>query len=138
MIALIIATHGKFSDEIIKSSEMIFGKQENIGCVTFVPGEGLEDLERKYNKELERLNTEDGTLIMVDIFGGSPFNSASSIALKNTNVEIVTGINLPMLLEVYSGRDYLNLEELKKLAKDSGKQGIKFFEESKESIEEEL
>lgn len=129
MTAIIIGTHGKFSQEILRSSEMIFGKQENVSAVTFEPGEGPDDLVVKYKKELENLDSKDGVLFMVDLFGGSPFNAASRIAAENENMDIVTGINLPMLLEVYGVRDSSNFQELVDTAKNAAKDGIKSLKE---------
>ena len=103
MISVIIGTHGIFSEEILKSAEMIFGTQENVGSVTFKPGEGVDDLVEKYNKLISELDCKDGVLFMVDLFGGSPFNAASILAMKHDNMEIVTGVNLPMILEVLGG-----------------------------------
>lgn len=125
MIAVVVATHGELSKEVVKVSEMIFGKQENVGVVTFLGEENIEDLKRKYNEQLSSLNKEDGVLFLVDIFGGSPFRIASSIALENDNIDIITGVNLPMLLEIYKLRDYLGLKEIVKFTKDSAKDGIK-------------
>lgn len=125
MIALIISTHGKFSEELVKSSEMIFGSQTNVGVVTFKPGEGTDNLVDKYNNLINELDCKDGILFMVDLFGGSPFNAASILALKNDNMEIVTGINLPMLLEVFGSRDFSSLSELVEIAQNAGKDAIK-------------
>ncbi|WP_035294937.1 mannose/fructose/sorbose PTS transporter subunit IIA [Clostridium sp. KNHs214] len=136
MTAIIIGTHGNFSEELVKSSEMIFGKQENVGYVTFKPGEGSEDLINKYNELLTTLDTKDGVLFMVDLFGGSPFNAASRIAIGKENMDIITGVNLPMLLEVYGSRGFSNLEELVNVAKNSGIESIKAFKEVMNSQEE--
>lgn len=125
MIALIISTHGNFSEELVKSSEMIFGSQTNVGVVTFKPGQGTDNLVDKYNNLINELDCTDGILFMVDIFGGSPFNSASVLALKNDNMEIVTGVNLPMLLEVYGSRDFSSLSELVTIAQSAGKDSIR-------------
>lgn len=125
MIGIIISTHGIFSEELIKSAEMIFGVQENIGCVTFMPGESTEDLIRKYGEIINKLDCTDGILFMVDLFGGSPFNAASILALKNEKMEIVTGVNLPMLLEVFGSKDFSNLSELVTISQSAGKDAIK-------------
>jgi len=125
MISVIIGTHGIFSEEILKSAEMIFGTQENVGSVTFKPGEGVDDLVEKYNKLISELDCKDGVLFMVDLFGGSPFNAASILAMKNDNMEIVTGVNLPMILEVFGGRDFSTLSELLAIAENAGKEAVK-------------
>jgi PTS system mannose-specific IIA component/PTS system mannose-specific IIB component len=126
VIALIISTHGKFSEELVKSSEMIFGSQTNVGVVTFNPGEGTDNLVEKYNNLINNeLDCKDGVLFMVDLFGGSPFNAASVLALKNESMEIVSGVNLPMLLEVFGSRDFSSLSELTEIAQNAGKDSIK-------------
>lgn len=62
---------------------MILGHQENVATITFLPGEGADDLMKKYEDTLESLQCEDGVLFMVDLFGGSPFDAASRIAVKS-------------------------------------------------------
>jgi PTS system mannose-specific IIA component/PTS system mannose-specific IIB component len=138
MISVIVGTHGIFSEEILKSAEMIFGSQENVGSVTFNPGEGIDSLVEKYNNLINRLDSKEGVLFMVDLFGGSPFNAASIIAMKNENMEIVTGVNLPMILEVLGSREFLNLQELIQIALNSGKDAIKILTKNVEIDEEEL
>lgn len=139
MISVIIGTHGMFSEEILKSAEMIFGTQENVGAVTFKPGEGVEALVEKYNKLIKKMDSKEGVLFMVDLFGGSPFNAASLIAVRNENMEIVTGVNLPMILEVLGSREFSNISELVKVAENSGKNAIKTLSKNfKENMDEEL
>ena len=125
MISVIIGTHGMFSEEILKSAEMIFGSQENVGSVTFKPGEGIDNLVEKYNNLINETDCKEGVLFMVDLFGGSPFNAASMLAMKNDNMEIVTGVNLPMILEVLGSRDFSTLSELLSIAENAGKEAIK-------------
>jgi len=129
MTAIIIGTHGSFSKEILKSSEMIFGKQENIASVTFKQGESVDDLVEKYKSEIERLDCSNGVIFLVDLFGGSPFNAASRIAVENENTDIVTGISLPMLLEVYVARDNSSVQELVAIAKSAAFEGVKSLKE---------
>lgn len=129
IVAIIIGTHGKFSKEILRSSEMIFGEQENIKAITFEPGESPDDLVKKYKKAINELEIHDGVLFMVDIFGGSPFNSANRIVVENANMDIITGINLPMLLEIYGSRSYSSLAELMSIGKKSACEGIKSLKE---------
>jgi len=125
MISVIIGTHGMFSQEILKSAEMIFGAQENVGSVSFKPGEGVEHLVGKYNELISKLDSTEGILFMVDLFGGSPFNAASLIAMKHNNMEIVTGVNLPMILETLGSREFSSLPELLAIAENSGKEAIR-------------
>lgn len=139
MIAIIVGTHGKFSEEIVRSSEMIFGKQENVGVITFEPGESADGLVGKYEEVMKTLDCNDGVLFMVDLFGGSPFNAASRIVINDENMDIVTGISLPMLLEVYGSRSFSNLQELVQTAENASKDAVKSFRASiKDNVEEDL
>ncbi|MBU3200448.1 mannose/fructose/sorbose PTS transporter subunit IIA [Clostridium estertheticum] len=139
MIAIILGSHGKFSKELLKSSEMILGKQENIGYVTLEPGESADDLVKKYEDLIKNLDIKEGLLFMVDLFGGSPFNAASRIAITSENIDIVTGVNLPMLLEVSVSRDFKSLDDIVRTAIDSGLDAIKSFKANfNDNDEEEL
>ena len=129
MVAIIVGTHGSFSEQILRSAEMIFGKQENVSSVTFETGEGTEDLVGKYKKAEEKLDCKEGVLFLVDLFGGSPFNAASRVVAEGDNMDVLTGINLPMLLEIYGSRGFSNLEELVSIGKKAGAEGIKSLRE---------
>lgn len=130
MVSIIIGTHGRFSEEILKSAEMIFGKQKQVGTATFLPGEGVEDLEKKYNDILEKLDSQNEVLFMVDLFGGSPFNAASKIAAGKENMDVITGTNLPMLLSVFENRTTKDLNGVVSSIKDDAVLGIKSLRET--------
>ncbi|MDG2952792.1 mannose/fructose/sorbose PTS transporter subunit IIA [Exercitatus varius] len=127
MTHLIVATHGKFSEEIVNSAAMVFGEDENTHVVTFLPGEGGDDLVAKYNAILETLPENEPVLFMVDLFGGSPYNAAARVATNRENTDIVTGISLPMLLETLDAKDSASLEELVETAKEVGVMAVKSF-----------
>ncbi|CUO76654.1 PTS sugar transporter subunit IIA [Clostridium disporicum] len=124
MVSLIIGTHGSFSRELINSAELIYGKLENVNYITFLPGEGQKDLIDKYNTIINKLDKDSEVLFLVDLFGGSPFNTASMLSIDNVNMDVVTGVNLPMLLEVYSNIDNSSLEELVSIAVNSAQKSI--------------
>lgn len=131
MINLIIATHGEMSKSILDLSKMVLGEYNNVEAVTFMPGEGTEDLISKYNKSLKKFDNANGTLFLVDLFGGSPYNAASMVVSQSNNMDVVTGINVPMLLELLEARE--GIEEvsiLVEIAKESGTAGIKSFNET--------
>lgn len=115
MTHIIVATHGKFSEEIVNSAAMVYGEDENCHVVTFLPGEGGEHLIEKYNAIIATLPENEPVLFLVDLFGGSPYNAASRVASERDNTDIVTGINLPMLLEVLDAKDGASLDELVEL-----------------------
>ena len=120
MTHIIVATHGKFSEEIVNSAAMVYGEDENCHVVTFLPGEGGEP-------------ENEPVLFLVDLFGGSPYNAASRVASERDNTDIVTGINLPMLLEVLDAKDGASLDELVETAKEVGVAAVKSFRQPKES-----
>lgn len=129
MTHIIVATHGKFSEEIVNSAAMVYGEDENCHVVTFLPGEGGEHLIEKYQQILSTLPADEPVLFLVDLFGGSPFNAASRVASERANTDIVTGISLPMLLEVLDAKDDASLPELVATAKEVGVAAIKSFRE---------
>ncbi|MGX4594142.1 mannose/fructose/sorbose PTS transporter subunit IIA [Leuconostoc sp. JNUCC 76] len=105
MVNLIIASHGDFAKGILMSGSMIFGEQENVEVVTFLPNEGPDDLDKHYQEALAKFSNDDQVLFLVDLWGGSPFNRASLIQKENPEkMAIVAGLNLPMLIEAYAGR----------------------------------
>lgn len=129
MVGLIICTHGKFSEELVRTSEMMFGKQENVLYLTFETGENTDGLVDKYIEALRGMGNVEEILFMVDLFGGSPYNAACRIAATKENMDVVTGVNLPMLLEVYGTRSFLKVEDLVKTAIQAASQGMKSFKE---------
>lgn len=105
MVNFIIASHGKFAEGIRQSGEMIFGKQEQVQVVTFMPNEGPEDLMQHFNEALASFEPESQVLFLVDLWGGSPFNAASRIQAEHADrMAIITGLNLPMLVEAFGAR----------------------------------
>ncbi|WP_439327934.1 mannose/fructose/sorbose PTS transporter subunit IIB [Lonepinella sp. BR2357] len=127
MTHLIVATHGKFSEEIVNSAAMVFGEDENTHVVTFLPGEGGDDLVAKYQAIIAHLPENEPVLFLVDLFGGSPYNAAARVATERANTDIVTGISLPMLLECLDAKDSSSLTELVETAKEVGVQAVKSF-----------
>ncbi|MDC9582534.1 PTS mannose transporter subunit IIAB [Xenorhabdus sp. PR6a] len=125
-IAIMIGTHGAAAEQLLHTTEMLIGEQENVSYIDFVPGENADTLFEKYNKKLESLNTEQGVLFFVDTWGGSPFNAANRIVLDKDNYEIVTGVNVPMLVEAFMCRDDdPSMEELVSVALETGREGIR-------------
>ena len=132
MTHIIVATHGKFSEEIVNSAAMVYGEDENCHVVTFLPGEGGEHLVEKYNAIIATLPENEPVLFLVDLFGGSPYNAAARVASGRDNTDIVTGISLPMLLEVLDAKDGSSLPELVETAKEVGVAAVKSFRQPPE------
>ncbi len=140
MFGIIVGTHGSFAEGILESSRMILGEQKNVKSVTLVPGEGPDDVLEKYKKAIEEMDCEDGVLFLNDLFGGSPYNAACRLVIENEKYGIVTGVNLPMLIEMigtqmaYDGSD---IKALMEKAVDAGKNGVQTFHASSVSDDEE-
>lgn len=96
---IIIAAHGFLAKELLTSVEMICGKQINVHAVEFLSGENTDILQQKYSEYIKNISNKE-ILFLVDLFGGTPYNAASAIAIKNSRVEVLTGVSLPMLLEI--------------------------------------
>ncbi|QQO64288.1 PTS mannose transporter subunit IIAB [Providencia manganoxydans] len=121
-----IGTHGVAAEQLLRTTEMLIGEQENVSFIDFVPGENAETLFDKYTAKLADLSTTDGVLFLVDTWGGSPFNAASRIVNDQDNYEIVTGVNVPMLVETFMCRDdNPSMAELVSVALETGRGGIR-------------
>lgn len=105
-IGIIIASHGKFAEGIHQSGSMIFGEQEKVQVVTFMPNEGPDDLYEHFNNAIGQFDADDEILVLADLWSGSPFNQASRIQGENPDrkMAIITGLNLPMLIQAYTER----------------------------------
>ncbi|MCS2159463.1 PTS mannose transporter subunit IIAB [Scandinavium sp. H11S7] len=125
-IAIVIGTHGWAAEQLLKTAEMLLGEQENVGWIDFVPGENAETLIEKYNAQLAKLDTSKGVLFLVDTWGGSPFNAASRIVVDKEHYEVIAGVNVPMLVETFMGRDdNPSFDELVAVAVETGREGVK-------------
>lgn len=123
---LLICTHGRFGEELLCSAEMIIGPMADVYAVSLLPGTPPE----KFKHLIEEIvKTMDGEIIcLVDLFGGTPCSSTAM--LSNTYpLHIISGLNLPMLLEMYMRKDLMDVEELISTGvhalKESGKDVIK-------------
>ena len=125
-IAVVITTHGHAAKALLATAEMIIGAQDNVRCVDFVFGENGEVLAGKIRAAAAELDTSSGLLLLVDLWGGTPFNASSCIAHDDANIEVVTGVNVPMLVSVLMEReDISSLPELAALALREGADGVK-------------
>ena len=108
MVGIIIASHGEFAAGIKQSGSMIFGEQEKVESVVFMPSEGPDDLQRKLQEAIAKVDSEE-ILFLVDLWGGSPFNQANKLFEEAPEHRaIVAGLNLPMLIEAYASHFSMN------------------------------
>ncbi|VEB26963.1 phosphotransferase system enzyme II,mannose-specific, factor IIAB [Actinobacillus lignieresii] len=130
-IAIIIATHGIAAEQLLKTTEMLIGEQSNVAYIDFVPGENAETIMGKYQAKLaNELAHCDEVLFLVDTWGGSPFNAANRTIDGKQNMNIVTGVNVPMLVETFMARDDgPSLDELVEIALEAGRLGVRALKE---------
>jgi PTS system mannose-specific IIA component len=128
MIEYIIITHGSLALELLKTCEMIIGKQDRVYIITVQTGASLQNIADELDKIIEN-SKENGIIIFTDMFGGSPSNIAMSY-LKNDDVEVVTGVNLPMLIKAFALRqESESIGEISKLCAEAGKNSIRIAKE---------
>lgn len=105
MVGIILASHGEFANGILQSSEMIFGKQPDVFAVTLMPSEGPDQFRAKLEEAISKLSNQEQVLILCDLWGGTPFNQSSAVIKGHEDTwAIVTGMNLPMIIEGYAQR----------------------------------
>ncbi|WP_298605698.1 mannose/fructose/sorbose PTS transporter subunit IIA [uncultured Rothia sp.] len=131
MVTIIVAAHGESAPALLKTAGMILGNFENVHPVTFLPGQGPEDLVEEYTRIVEASKAEE-TLLLVDLFGGSPYNAGAQFAATREGVDVVSGVNVPMLIEVISaaGRKSATLKSLVAKAHKAGTKGIRSFQDA--------
>jgi len=123
MIGGIIVSHGKLAEELLNALTIILGEAPNIEAISIGWYNDVEDSKRKINQSLKRVNQKNGVLIFTDMFGGTPSNLSFSF-LKDNHVEIITGVNLPMLIKFVSLQRSNNLKEVAKKVLEQGKKNI--------------
>ena len=124
MIGVLVITHGNLGNELIKVAELIKGPQQGILSISVDASRGLDDLRKEITASIRKVDSGSGVLVLTDLFGGTPSN-VSLAFLKEGKVEVVTGVNLPMLLKVPDVREKEN--DLAKFAaeiRDYGKKNI--------------
>ena len=123
MVNIVIVSHADLGDALIRAVEMIAGQAEGLYSVSLFPGDSPEGLGEKLEAALQEIEGQE-TLVLIDLFGGTPYNVAACQVLKE-NVECVTGANLPMLLESIMSRDGVSLPELAKEIAQAGQESVK-------------
>jgi len=123
MIGLVLVTHGRLADELINALEHVVGSQKNIASVCIGPDDDMEKRRSDILKSVEEVNDGAGVVVLTDMFGGTPSNLAISI-IDKVPIEVIAGVNLPMLVKLASIRETLNLGEAVSRAQEAGKKYI--------------
>jgi len=120
---IIIVTHGDLGRQLLVSAERIMGQQDFVRVITLQAEEGLDTITGNIEKAIKDEKMPEKKVIAVDIFGGTPSN-ASLFFLEKHGIEIVGGVNLPMLIAFFSERNTMPIEALIKKMLESGKNGV--------------
>lgn len=123
MIGGIIISHGKLAEELLNALTIILGEAVNLEAISIGWYDDVEESKKKINQSLKRVDQKNGVLIFTDMFGGTPSNISFSF-LKDNQVEIITGVNLPMLIKFASLQRTNNLKEVAKKIVEQGKKNI--------------
>jgi len=123
LVGAIIVTHGNLASELLKSSEMILGRQENVMTVGIKLNDSEEAIVEKISKAMNEVDSGRGILFFTDMFGGTPSNLSLSF-MEDNKVEVVTGVNLPMLIKFFTEREHKSLDKLVSFCKTYGKRHI--------------
>lgn len=123
MIGGIIVSHGKLAEEFLNALTIILGETINIESISIGWYDDVEESKKKINESLKSVNQKNGVVIFTDMFGGTPSNLSFSF-LKDNQVEIITGVNLPMLIKFASLQRSNNLREVARKVVEQGKKNI--------------
>ncbi len=119
MIGMVLVTHGRLADEFVAATEHVVGAQEQMKAICIGPDDDMEKRRVDIMDAIKEVDTGEGVVLLTDMFGGTPSNLAISL-LDKDRIEVVAGINLPMLIKLASVRIKSSLQESVKAAKDAG------------------
>lgn len=121
--AVLLASHGNYAKEALCSVEMIIGRQENVKVLSIDLEKSVPAAREEFDRLLDELDGENGILILTDIAGGTPSNLAAERILSNPGIRAISGFNMPMLLELFSGNRAI-VEDASKELKEVYKAGL--------------
>jgi len=124
MTGILLVTHANLGNALIETAELILeGSQENIGFVSINIQENPDSLRKKIKKGISKVRTDKGILILTDMFGGTPSNLSYSF-LEEGKVEVISGVNLPILLKAINSRKKMDMATLTSSLIETGKRSI--------------
>ena len=123
MIGLVLVTHGRLADEFVHALEHVVGRQQNVKTVCIGPDDKMEARRADIAEAVNAVNSGSGVIVLTDMFGGTPSNLAISL-LEEGKVEVVAGLNLPMLVKLVRVRKDSNLHKCAAAAQDAGRKYI--------------
>ena len=123
MIGIVLVTHGRLADELFSALEHVVGGQEKIATVCIGPEDDMEKRRAEILESITKTDDGGGVILLTDMFGGTPSNLAISV-MNKANVEVIAGVNLPMLIKLASVRKNNSIDEAAQAAQDAGRKYI--------------
>jgi len=123
MIGIVIVAHSALADEFVMATQQIVGSVERVEPISIDPSDPLDDVQIRIKKAIKKVDAGAGVLILTDMFGGTPSNISLAF-LEKGKVEVVTGVNLPMLIKLANLREEKSLEELASYIQAYGQRNI--------------
>lgn len=123
MIGMVLVTHGRLADEFIAALEHVVGPQRNVAAVCIGPDDDMEQRRREIIDQAGRVDDGSGVVVLTDMFGGTPSNLAISI-MDRAKIEVIAGVNLPMLIKLASVRNTEKLGDAVASAREAGRKYI--------------
>lgn len=119
----VIVSHGRVASELLGAAETVVGELNHIAAVSIGWNDDVETAKDEIAKAIKKVSSGSGVLLLTDMFGGTPTN-ISAMFIVEGQVEIVTGVNLPMVIKLASQRKEISLQEMAKEVEEQGKQAI--------------
>jgi PTS system mannose-specific IIA component len=123
MIGLVLVTHGRLAEEFVVAMEHVVGKQERIAAISIGPEDDMESRRADIAAAIAEVDSGRGVIVLSDLFGGTPSNLAISL-MEAGRIEVIAGINLPMLIRLGSARKTMKVTEAVAAARDAGRKYI--------------
>ena len=123
MIGLILVTHGRLAEEFVSAMQHVVGKQDAVATVCIGPNDDMEARRAEIGAAVDGVDSGQGVIILTDLFGGTPSNLAISL-MQRGKVEVIAGINLPMLIRLAKARGCMDLDKAVATARDAGRNYI--------------
>src|SRR5271165_1031716 len=123
MIGLIVVTHGNLAREFVAALEHVVGQQQQVIPISIFPNDNMEERRNAILEAAKAVDKGDGVIILTDMFGGTPSNLSISV-MESGVVEVIAGVNLPMLVKLARVREEIPLAEALKLAQEAGRKYI--------------
>ena len=123
MIGIVLVTHCRLADELVAALEHIVGPQEQVATVCMQPDDDMEERRRDILAAIQSVKGKDGAILLTDMFGGTPSNLAISV-MNETGVEVIAGVNLPMMIQLAQVRNSHALADAVAEAQEAGRKYI--------------